>query len=75
MEVIKLIDDGLKHELAVILLQTHLSDHMRLVRWKIRRYFEEFAREFSLDIPKTDIASQALKLATPLAHSSGVKAG
>ena len=70
LEVIDLIDAALKNELALILTNTKLSDHMRLVRWKIRQSFEDLVKTFSLDIPKTDIAGQALKLATPLAHSN-----
>jgi transcriptional regulator with XRE-family HTH domain len=65
VEFIKLIDDDLKNELRLILSKTEFSDHMRLVRWKIRRYFEDLAKEFSLDIPKTGISVKSLAHANP----------
>jgi transcriptional regulator with XRE-family HTH domain len=72
MELIKLIDDDLKNELRLILSATEYRDDKRLVRWKIRRFFEDLAKEFSLAIPKTGISiktlSQAKTIAPPTAE-------
>jgi transcriptional regulator with XRE-family HTH domain len=65
VEFIKLIDDDLKNELRLILSKTEFSDDMRLVRWKIRRFMEDLAKEFSLEIPKTGISVKSLAHANP----------
>jgi hypothetical protein len=66
-DILKLLDGVLKHELALILAKSLFSDQRRLVRWKLRRYFEELAREFSLEIPKMDISIKTLELANTTA--------
>jgi len=45
--------------------KTEATDNMRLVRWKIRRFLEELAREFSPEIGETGISVQALAMANP----------
>ena len=65
--IINLIDRDLVNQLRFILAQTETSDDMRLVRWKIRRYFEDLAREFSLEIGKTGISIKSLEMANPKA--------
>jgi hypothetical protein len=42
---------------------------MRLVRWKIRRFLEDIAKEFSIKIPATGISTETLKLAIPIPKS------
>ena len=42
-----------------------LTDDMRVVRWKIRRFLEDLAREFSLEIGATGISVKSLELANP----------
>jgi hypothetical protein len=39
-------------ELQLILADTKLNDNMRLARWKIRRFLDELAQEFSVKVPK-----------------------
>jgi transcriptional regulator with XRE-family HTH domain len=68
-EIIQLIDDALRNELQLILLHTVLTRDMRLVRWKIRRFLENLAKEFSLKIPATGISTETLKLAIPIPKS------
>lgn len=70
-EIIKLIDSALTNELKLILIKTGMSDDMRLVRWKIRRFLEDLAKEFSLEIPKTEISIKSLKLAIPITPPKG----
>jgi transcriptional regulator with XRE-family HTH domain len=65
-EFLKLLDDDLKNELRLILSKTEHADNRRLVRWKIRRYFEDLAREFALDIPKTGVSDKTLQHAKPI---------
>ena len=64
-EIIDLIDRDLKNQLGFILAQTEITDDMRLVRWKLRRFLEDLAGEFSLDISETGISVKALELANP----------
>ena len=65
MEIINLIDRDLKNQLAFILAQTEITDNMRVVRWKIRRFLEDLAREFSLEIGATGISVKSLEMANP----------
>ena len=62
-QLINLIDADLKSELGFILLKSAMTDDMRLVRWKIRRFLEGLAKEFSLEVPKTGVSIETLKLA------------
>jgi transcriptional regulator with XRE-family HTH domain len=64
-EIIALIEQDLISQLRLILNLTETTNDMRLVRWKIRRYLEDLAKEFSLDIPQTGISIKALALANP----------
>ena len=64
-EIIDLIDRDLKNQFGFILAQTEITDDMRLVRWKLRRFLEDLAREFSLEIGETGISVKALELASP----------
>jgi len=68
-EVIQLLDDSLRTELQLILIATARTNDMRLVRWKIRRFLEDLAKEFSVKIPSTGIATDTLNLATPIPQS------
>ena len=68
-EIIQLIDDSLRNELQLILLHTAMTGDMRLVRWKIRRFLEDIAKEFSIKIPATGISTETLKLAIPIPKS------
>ncbi len=45
-------DKQLITELQLILIQTSLNDNMRLARWRIRRFLDDLAKEFSIEIPK-----------------------
>lgn len=65
-EYLKLLDDDLKNELRLILSKSEHAEDRRLVRWKIRRFFEELAKEFSMEIPKTGISINTLKHAKPV---------
>jgi transcriptional regulator with XRE-family HTH domain len=65
MELIELIDADLTNQFGFILAQTKLNDNMRLVRWKLRRYLEDLAKEFSLEIGQTGISIKVLELANP----------
>jgi transcriptional regulator with XRE-family HTH domain len=65
MEIIDLIDRDLVNQLRFILAQTEQTDDMRLVRWKLRRFLEDLAREFSLEIGQTGISIKSLELANP----------
>ena len=65
-EYLKLLDDDLKNELRLILSKSEHAEDRRLVRWKIRRFFEELAKEFSMEIPKTGISINTLKHAKPI---------
>lgn len=69
-EIVTLIDKSLANELELILIKTRMSGDMRLVRWKARRLLENLAKEFSLEIPKTAISTETLKLAIPIPQSS-----
>ena len=69
-EIVQLIDDALRNELQLILLHTALTGNMRLVRWKIRRFLEHLAKEFSIKIPESGISTETLKLAIPIPKSS-----
>ena len=60
-----MIEQDLITQLRLILNLTETTNDMRLVRWKIRRYLEDLAKEFSLDIPQTGISIKALALANP----------
>jgi len=64
-EIIDLIDRDLTIQLGFILAQTATTDDMRVVRWKIRRYLEDLAREFSLEIGATGISVKSLEMANP----------
>jgi transcriptional regulator with XRE-family HTH domain len=65
IEIIELIDSDLVNQLGFILVQTKRTDDMRLVRWKLRRFLEDLAREFSVEIPPTGISVKILELANP----------
>jgi transcriptional regulator with XRE-family HTH domain len=65
MEIIDLIDRDLGNQLRFILAQTEATDDMRLVRWKLRRFLENLAREFSLEIGQTGISIKSLDLGNP----------
>lgn len=65
LELINLIDRDLLNQLGFILAQTELSDDMRLVRWKLRRFLEDLAREFSLELGQTGISVKILEWANP----------
>ena len=45
-------DKMLISELQLILIETKLTDNMRLARWKIRRFLDDLATEFSIKVPK-----------------------
>lgn len=45
-------DKQLLTELQLILAETKLNDNMRLARWRIRRFLDDLAKEFSVEIPK-----------------------
>ena len=45
-------DKILVTELQLILAETKLTDNLRLARWKIRRFLDDLAKEFSIKIPK-----------------------
>jgi transcriptional regulator with XRE-family HTH domain len=45
-------DKILVAELQLILAETKLNDNLRLARWKIRRFLDDLAKEFSIKIPK-----------------------
>lgn len=62
-EIIRLIDIVLVNQLALILLETKFTEDMRLVRWKLRRFLDDLASEFSLKIPQTNISIKALTFA------------
>ena len=65
MAIIDLIDRDLTAQLQHLLLQTKLSDDMRVVRWKSRRFLEDLAREFSLEIFPTGVSVKSLELINP----------
>ena len=65
MAVIDLIDRDLTAQLQYLLSQTKLSDDMRVVRWKSRRFLEDLAREFSLEIFPTGVSVKSLELINP----------
>ncbi len=65
MEIVNLIDRDLVNQLGFNLAQTELADNMRLVRWKLRRFLEDLARELSLEIGQTGISVKTLELANP----------
>ncbi|MEI8292038.1 MAG: helix-turn-helix transcriptional regulator [Verrucomicrobiota bacterium] len=50
--IIDIMDQGLVAELQLILAETKLTENMRLTRWKIRRFLDDLAKEFSIKIPK-----------------------
>jgi transcriptional regulator with XRE-family HTH domain len=64
-EIIDLLDRDLTTQLAFILAQTRTTDDMRLVRWKLRRFLEDLAKEFSLEIGQTGVSIKILALANP----------
>lgn len=64
-EIIDLIDSALFNQLGFILVQTKHTDDMRLVRWKLRRFLEDLAREFSIEVGETNISIKTLELANP----------
>ncbi len=45
-------DQILITEFQLILAETKLTDNQRLARWKIRRFLDDLAKEFSINIPK-----------------------
>ncbi|MEI6197757.1 MAG: helix-turn-helix transcriptional regulator, partial [Verrucomicrobiota bacterium] len=45
-------DKKLLTELELILIQTSMNENLRLARWKIRRFLDDLAKEFSIKIPK-----------------------
>ena len=65
MAIIDLIDRDLIAQLQRLLIQTKLSDDMRVVRWKSRRFLEDLAREFSLEIFPTGVSVKSLELINP----------
>ena len=65
MAIIDLIDRDLVAQLQHLLLQTKLSDDMRVVRWKCRRFLEDLAREFALELFPTGVSVKSLELINP----------
>ena len=65
MAIIDLIDRDLTAQLQYLLSQTKLSDDMRVVRWKCRRFLEDLAREFSLELFPTGVSVKSLELINP----------
>ena len=62
-EILDLIERDLITQLRMILAQSESTKDMRLLRWKIRRFLEDLAKEFSLEIGETGISIQSLQYA------------